>query len=71
MADQIHHLIVEVRDRLGVTGLVVTHSRACAVTVGDRIGVIEEGRIAEEGDLDEMLHSENPLVASFLSGGAD
>lgn len=71
MADQIHHLIVEVRDRLGVTGLVVTHSRACAVTVGDRIGVIEEGRIAEEGDLDEMLHSENPLVASFLSGRAD
>ena len=71
MADQIHRLIVEVRDGLGVTGLVVTHSRACAVTVGDRIGVLEDGRIAEEGDLDEMLQSENPLVQSFLSGGAD
>ncbi len=71
MADQIHRLIVEVRDRLGVTGLVVTHSRACAVTVGDRIGVIEEGRIAEEGNLDDMLLSETPLVRSFLSGGSD
>ncbi len=71
MSDQIHRLIVEVRDRLGVTGLVVTHSRACAVTVGDRIGIIEEGRIAEEGNLDEMLVSDHPLVQSFLSGGAD
>ncbi len=71
MSDQIHRLIVEVRDRLGVTGLVVTHSRACALMVGDRIGVIEEGRIAEEGNLDEMLLSENPLVQSFLCGGSD
>jgi phospholipid/cholesterol/gamma-HCH transport system ATP-binding protein len=71
MSDQIHRLIVEVRDRLGVTGLVVTHSRACALMVGDRIGVIEKGRIAEEGSLDEMLLSDNPLVQSFLCGGSD
>jgi phospholipid/cholesterol/gamma-HCH transport system ATP-binding protein len=63
-------LIVEVRDRLGVTGLVVTHSRACAVTVADRIGVIKHGRIGEEGTTEAMLASDNPLVRDFL-GGAD
>ena len=71
MADQIHHLIVEVRDRLEVTGLVVTHSRACAFTVADRIGVIDEGRIAEEGTIDEMMASSTPLVRQFLDASAD
>jgi phospholipid/cholesterol/gamma-HCH transport system ATP-binding protein len=71
MSEQIHKLIAEVRDRLGVTGLVVTHSRACAFSVGDRIGVLENGRILEEGTLDEMQASENPIVRSFLGGGAD
>jgi phospholipid/cholesterol/gamma-HCH transport system ATP-binding protein len=71
ISDQIHNLIVEVRDTLGVTGLVVTHSRACAVTVADRIGVLEDGKIGEEGTLDEMLSSDNPLVRDFLGGGAD
>lgn len=71
ISEQIHQLIVEVRDSLGVTGLVVTHSRACATTVGNRIGIVEEGRILQEGKVEEMLHSDNPLVRHFLGGGAD
>ena len=71
MADQIHQLIVEVRDRLHVTGLVVTHSRACAAAVADRIGIVDEGSIVEEGTVEEMVASETELVRKFLSGGAD
>ena len=71
ISDQIHNLIVEVRDRLGVTGLVVTHSRACALSVADRIGVIEDGSIGEEGTVEEMMASHNSLVRDFLGGGAD
>lgn len=71
MADQIHDLIIEVRDRLNVTGLIVTHSRACAFACGDRIGVIDEGRIAEEGTVEEMLSSTTELVHQFLHAGAD
>lgn len=70
-ADQIHHLIVRVRDELGVTGLIVTHSTACATMCGDLIGVAEQGRIVAEGPPAEMKHSELPLVRAFLSGGAD
>jgi phospholipid/cholesterol/gamma-HCH transport system ATP-binding protein len=71
ISDQIHKLIVAVRDRLGVTGLVVTHSRACATTVGNRIGVVEDGRILAEGTVAEMVHSSNALVRQFLGGGSD
>jgi phospholipid/cholesterol/gamma-HCH transport system ATP-binding protein len=71
MSHQIHELIVEVRDSLGVTGLIVTHSRACAVHCGDRIGIIENGRLGVEGTVDEMVRSEHPLARAFLGGGAD
>ena len=71
MSNQIHELIVEVRDRLNVTGLIVTHSRACAFTVADRIGVIDQGRIAEEGTIEEMKASSTALVRDFLQETAD
>jgi phospholipid/cholesterol/gamma-HCH transport system ATP-binding protein len=71
ISHQIHELIVEVRDRLSVTGLVVTHSRACAVQCGDRIGVLENGRIAVQGTVDEMIQNPHPLARAFLGGGAD
>jgi phospholipid/cholesterol/gamma-HCH transport system ATP-binding protein len=70
-ADQIHRLIVQVRDELGVTGLIVTHSTACATMCGDVIGVAEHGRIIAEGTPAEMARSDHELVRSFLSGGAD
>jgi phospholipid/cholesterol/gamma-HCH transport system ATP-binding protein len=71
ISKQIHELIAEVRDRLGVTGLVVTHSRACATQCGDRIGIIDKGRIALEGPIEEMTRSDHPLARSFLGGGSD
>lgn len=71
ISQQIHELIVEVRDRLGVTGLIVTHSRACATQCGDRIGILENGRLAIEGTVDEMTRSDHPLARAFLGGGAD
>jgi phospholipid/cholesterol/gamma-HCH transport system ATP-binding protein len=71
ISQQIHELIVEVRDSLGVTGLIVTHSRACATLCGDRIGILEQGRLAIEGTVDELVHSEHALARAFLGGGSD
>jgi len=71
ISHQIHELIAEVRDRLGVTGLIVTHSRACATQCGDRIGILDGGRIALEGTVAEMTASDHPLARAFLGGGAD
>lgn len=68
---EIHHLIVDVRDQLQVTGLIVTHSRACATHCGDRIGILQNGQLAVVGSKDELLASNHPLVADFLGGDAD
>ncbi|MCA8954319.1 MAG: ATP-binding cassette domain-containing protein [Planctomycetes bacterium] len=71
ISQQIHELIAEVRDTLNVTGLIVTHSRACATQCGDRIGIIKDGKIAVEGTVEEMLASEDELATAFLGEGSD
>lgn len=71
MSHQIHELIVEVRDSLGVTGLIVTHSRACAVHCGDRIGILQDGQLAITGSVAELVHSDHPLAKAFLGGSTD
>ena len=71
ISQQIHELITEVRDRLSVTGLIVTHSRACALHCGDHVGILEDGRLGVEGPVDEIVNSEHPLARAFLGGGAD
>lgn len=71
IANEIHELIVRVRDELGVTGLIVTHSRACATQCGDRIGILDQGRLGLEGTVDELVRSDHPLARAFLGGGAD
>ena len=71
ISHQIHELIAQVRDDLGVTGLIVTHSRACATQCGDRIGILENGKLAVQGTVDEMVHSDHPLARAFIGGGAD
>jgi phospholipid/cholesterol/gamma-HCH transport system ATP-binding protein len=62
----INRLIRQVQRELGTTGIIVTHSRACALTVGDRIGIFEQGRMATEGTAAEMAASTDPRVRSYL-----
>ncbi len=71
MSREIHDLIVSVRDSLDVTGLIVTHSRACATHCGDRIGILQDGVLGIEGTIDELVHSDNPLARDFLGEGSD
>lgn len=71
ISHQIHELIAEVRDRLSVTGLIVTHSRACATQCGDRIGILEAGKIGIEGSVEEITASDHPLARAFMGSGSD
>jgi phospholipid/cholesterol/gamma-HCH transport system ATP-binding protein len=58
--------IVHLKDRIGVTSLVVSHDRDLAFGVADRIAVINEGRILTIGTPDEVKHYPDPLVQQFL-----
>ncbi len=59
-----------VQSRLGITAIHVTHDREEAMVLADRIVVLNNGRIEQEGTPEEVYHRPNtPFVASFM--GAD
>jgi phospholipid/cholesterol/gamma-HCH transport system ATP-binding protein len=63
----IDQLMVRTRD-LGVTGLVVTHDMRSAFCVGDRIGMLYEGRIRQVGTRAEIQATDDPVVRQFIEG---
>lgn len=70
MSDAISDLIVETRERLGVTSIVVTHDMTSAYKVGHRIAMLYEGHIRAAGTPDEIRASTDPVVAQFIAGRA-
>jgi ABC-type sugar transport system ATPase subunit len=60
--------IKELQRRLGVTTLYVTHDQIEALTLADRMAVLNEGRIQQVGlPLDVYRAPANEFVASFLA----
>jgi ABC-type Fe3+/spermidine/putrescine transport system ATPase subunit len=67
---QLRSEIKALQGRLGFAALHVTHDREEAMTMADRIVVMDQGRIAQVGAPEEVYHRPNsPFVASFM--GAD
>jgi len=64
----IDRLILKMRDELGVTSLVITHDMRSAYRVSDRIAMLYEGRVLEEGTPEEIRNSTNPIVRGFVEG---
>ena len=59
--------IVRLQKQLGVTSVHVTHDQAEALTMGDRIALLNEGRIIQLGSPRELYERPvNLFVASFL-----
>lgn len=53
----------------GVALLVITHERAVAARLADRIAVMDSGRIVDQGPAAELLdHPQHPLTTALLSG---
>src|SRR5436305_1563371 len=53
--------------RLGITAVYVTHDQAEAMALGDRIVVMEKGRIAQAGTPQEIYHRPaTAFVADFI-----
>ncbi len=59
--------IVQLQRRLGVTTLYVTHDQTEAMTMGDRIAVIQAGQIQQIGSPLDLYHRPlNQFVAEFI-----
>jgi phospholipid/cholesterol/gamma-HCH transport system ATP-binding protein len=59
--------ILNLKQRIHVTSLVVTHDRDLAFGVADRIAVINEGQILAIGTPQEVKARKDPLIEKFLS----
>lgn len=64
---QMRREIRKLHDRLGVTLIYVTHDQGEAMALGDRIAVIQDGKIAQIGSPMELYHAPaNLFVADFV-----
>ena len=67
----IDQLMIRMREKLGVTSIVVTHDMRSASTVGSRIAMLYEGRVRQVGTVDEIMHTHDPIVRQFIEGKPD
>jgi len=67
----INHLIVETQERLGVTGVVISHDIAGAFEVGHHIAMLYDGKVIASGAPKEIESSEDPVVQQFIHGRAE
>jgi phospholipid/cholesterol/gamma-HCH transport system ATP-binding protein len=64
----IDRLIMKMKQELGVTSLVITHDMDSAYRISDRIAMLYDGRVLEEGVPDEIRRTQNPIVKGFVEG---
>ncbi len=71
MTKVIGNQITDMRDKLGVTSVVVSHDIKSIFSISDRIAMLHEGTIIAYGTPDEIRASEDERVQQFIQGRAE
>ena len=66
-ADGINLLLKDMRTKLGITSIVVTHDIHSAFVVGDRFAILENGTTLMTGTREEIQQSENEEVRKYIN----
>jgi phospholipid/cholesterol/gamma-HCH transport system ATP-binding protein len=69
--EKITDLILDLKTKLGVTSVVVTHDMPSALKVSDRLAMLHEGRIAAVGTPAEIEATHHSLIRDFMEGRLD
>ncbi len=70
MTDVIDEVILEMKERLEVTIVTITHHIASARKIGDRVALLFGGRLLYQATPEEFLKSDHPAVRQFVQGSA-
>jgi phospholipid/cholesterol/gamma-HCH transport system ATP-binding protein len=62
----VDELIVDTRDRFGVTSIVISHDMAGALRISDEIYLLARGRIVASGSPGELVQSDHQLAREFF-----
>ena len=65
-SDQIDELIIQMKERLHITFIVISHDIVGTVRVSDHIAMLYGGRLVAWEDKQTFLHSQVPVVRAFL-----
>ena len=70
MGDAVNDLVVELHNKLKVTGIAVTHDMTSAYKIADRIAMMYNGKIIINGTPDEIKNAKDPVVHQFITGAS-
>lgn len=68
IASVIDELIMSMRDRLGVTSIVVSHNIESVFRISDKIAMLHEGRMLAIGTPAQIKACDNAVVQQFIQG---
>jgi len=66
--EKITDLILELKTKIGVTSVVVTHDMPSALKVSDRVAMLHQGQIAAVGTPEEIQRTHDSLIRDFMEG---
>jgi phospholipid/cholesterol/gamma-HCH transport system ATP-binding protein len=65
-AKEISNLILEIQKDQGTSSIIITHDMNCARITGNRIVILEEGKVSTEGSFKELEKSTQEEVKGFF-----
>lgn len=66
MSNSVDRLVLDMKERLGKTFVIVTHDMIHTRRVGDRVGLLHEGRLAFVGTPSELEQTDLEVVRAFV-----
>ena len=67
-SDNVDAVILEMKEKLNVTSIVITHDMVSAFKIADHMAMLNDGRIIETGSPEEIRATSNPTVREFIDG---
>lgn len=71
MTQVIGNLITDMRNKLGVTSVVVSHDIKSIFSISDRVAMLHDGAIIAYGTPEEIRESDDERVQQFIQGRAE
>lgn len=65
-ADGISNLILEVQKKYKTSSIIITHDIKCALKTANRIIMLEDGMVYQEGEKEDFIKSKDSLIKSFF-----
>ena len=68
MGNIINKLIRDIVEKMGVTAVTITHDINSTRRIGDKVALLESGKIHWTGKINDLDNSKNEMVEQFING---